>query len=106
MKQSYKLSLIVFFCAIIVLGMFIWMPGMVGPDGLERSLFDITGDENYEPDPGFFYDGAPFPDYEFPGLNNGLFQNWLIGLLGSVFTLFIAFGFFKLILLKKSKKLS
>ena len=105
MKKSYKLPLIVFFSAIAILGVLIWMPNIAGPDGLERSLFDITGDENYEPVPGFTYDGALFPDYEFQGIENGLFHNWLVGILGSIFTLIFAFGFFKLILLKKSKKL-
>ena len=103
MRQSYKLSLIVFFVTSIVLGLLIWMPGIAGPDGLERSLFDIMGNEEYEPLSDFLYEGAPFPEYEFQGFENGLLHNWLIGIIGSVFTLFLVYGFFKVILFKKSK---
>ena len=65
MKQSYKLSLIVFISTLTILGVFIWMPNLAGPDGLEKSLFDITGNDNFEPNSEFDYVKKMYPQINF-----------------------------------------
>lgn len=88
----------------VVLAAFLWSPiFLAGPDGLEKSLFDIVGDDEWEPDTNMEYDGAPLPDYEFIGTENGYFHTWIVGLIGSVLTFVAIFTLTKIITYKKKK---
>jgi hypothetical protein len=101
MKREYKVALIVFGGSMLVLGAFLWVPlYLAGPDGLERTLFDLTRNEEYEPVTSVDYSGAPFPDYTLQIGDNIYIQAWLVGLIGAVIVCVVMFGLFKLFKVK------
>ena len=104
MKRENKVVLFTFTFTLIVLAAFLWMPMIAGPDGLEKAQFDITGNDEYEPESDFSYDGALFPDYEFLNINNTFAHSWLIGLIGSLITFGLIFGLLKITLKKGNSK--
>ena len=104
MKRESKVVLFTFTFTLIVLAAFLWMPMIAGPDGLEQVQFDITGNDEYEPESDFSYDGAIFPDYEFLNIENTYIHSWLIGLIGSIITFVLIFGLLKLALIKGNSK--
>jgi len=77
---------------------------IAGPDGLERVLFNISGNDEYEPESDFSYDGAIFPDYEFLNIENTYLHSWLIGLIGLIITFATLYGILKLTLIKRNSK--
>ena len=86
----------------VFLGAMLWMPiYLAGPDGLEQVTFDLSGDDEYEPESDYNYDRSPFPDYEFLGINNGYVHTWLIGLIGAVITFAVMFGLLKFMMVRK-----
>ena len=101
MRREYQVLLWTFGGSMIILGAFLWMPMLAGPDGLERVLFNLTGNEEYEPDTDANYDGAPFPDYGFPIGENTYLQSWLVGLIGALITAVSMFLLFKIVKLHK-----
>jgi len=104
MKREHKVVLFTFISTLIVLAAFLWMPMIAGPDGLEQVQFDITGNDEYEPESDFSYDGALFPDYEFLNTDNTYIHSWLIGLIGSIITFGLIFGLLKLTQIKGKHK--
>lgn len=100
MKKNYKIALMAFSGSLLVLAAFLWMPMLAGPDGLERVLYNLTGNEDYEPESDINYEAAPFPDYAFQFGENGYFQTFLIGLLGASIVAGVMFGVMKLLALK------
>ena len=104
MKRENKVVLFTFTFTLIVLAAFLWVPMISGPDGLEQVQFDITGNDEYEPESDFSYDGALFPDYEFLNIDNTYVHSWLIGLIGSIITFGLIFGLLKLTLIKGNSK--
>ncbi|WP_371805252.1 PDGLE domain-containing protein [Candidatus Lokiarchaeum ossiferum] len=106
MKKQYKFTLITFGLTMVVLAAFLWSPlFLAGPDGLEKSLFDLTDNNEWEPESDVNYDGSPLADYEFAGGENGYFQSWFVGLIGSVLTFVVIFGLTKLVTYKKKKSI-
>ena len=104
MKKQYKFALMTFGITMVVLAAFLWSPiFLAGPDGLEKSLFDLTGNDEWEPESDVNYDGSPLPDYEFKGVENGYFHSWVVGLIGSVLTFVLIFGLTKIMTYKKKK---
>ena len=104
MKRENKVVLFTFIFTLIVLAAFLWMPMIAGPDGLEKVLFDISGNDEYEPESHFSYNGAIFPDYEFLNIENTYLHSWLIGLIGLIITFAIFFGVLKLTIIKRDSK--
>lgn len=104
MKRENKVVLFTFISTLIILAAFLWMPMIAGPDGLEKVQFDLTGNDEYEPESDFSYDGALFPDYEFLNIDNTYMHSWLIGLIGSIITCVLIFGLLKLALIKGKSK--
>ncbi|QEE15824.1 PDGLE domain-containing protein [Promethearchaeum syntrophicum] len=104
MKRENKVLLFTFTFTLIILAAFLWMPMIAGPDGLEQVQFDLTGNDEYEPESDFSFEGALFPDYEFLNINNTYIHSWLIGLIGSIITFGIIFGLLKLTLIKGKNK--
>lgn len=103
-KRSLKDNKIlgIFFFTFIVLAGLLWMPiYLAGPDGLERTMYDLTGNEEYKPDTSVENNVAPFPDYEFPWGTASYFETWLIGIIGGIISMVIAIGLMKLV---KSKR--
>ncbi|MHA1794852.1 MAG: PDGLE domain-containing protein [Promethearchaeota archaeon] len=105
MKREYKIALILFGGSMIILGAFLWMPlYLAGPDGLERVLFNLTNNEEYEPSSEVDYTAAPFPDYSFRIGENTYIHTWLIGLIGAVIVGAVMFGIFKLLKIRQIKR--
>ncbi len=104
MKRENKVVLFTFIFTLILLAAFLWMPMIAGPDGLEQVQSDITGDDEYEPESDFSYNGALFPDYGFLNTENTYIHSWLIGLIGSIITFGLIFGLLKLTLIKRNSK--
>ncbi|MCF2141769.1 MAG: PDGLE domain-containing protein [Candidatus Lokiarchaeota archaeon] len=101
MKREYKIALMLFGGSMVILGAFLWMPlYLAGPDGLERVMFDLTNNEEYEPDSNIEYESAPFPDYSFKISENTYIHTWLIGLIGAIIVGAVMFGIFKLVKIK------
>ena len=101
MDKSKKIAVIVFSVSLLVLAGMLWMPNLSGPDGLEQVMFDLTGNDEWEPDSEFDFDSALLPDYEFLGIENGYIHSWLIGLIGATITFIVMFGLMKLIIVKR-----
>lgn len=105
MKKEYRIALILFCGSMVVLGGFLWMPlFLAGPDGLERVLFDLSNNEEYEPESDVNYDAAPFPDYSLQIGDNVYIQSWLVGLIGALIVAGVMFGLLKLFKIRKNLK--
>ena len=106
MERNSKIAVGVFTGGLLVLAAMLWMPiYLAGPDGLEQVTFDLTGNNEYEPESDFEYTDAPFPDYEFVDTENGYGHAWVIGLIGSIIAFAVIFGLMKVIALgSRSKK--
>jgi len=89
MKRENKVVLFTFTFTLIVLAALLWMPMIAGPDGLEKAQYDITGNDEYEPESDF---------------SNTYIHSWLIGLIGSILTFGLIFGLLKLTLIKGNSK--
>ena len=104
MKKHNKVALITFGISLVVLAAFLWSPiYLAGPDGLEQVLFDLTGNDEWEPETDLSYEGSPFPDYEFAGVENTYLHTWVIGLIGSLMTFVVIFSLTKIMTYKKKK---
>ena len=105
MKRTNKIAIFTFFISLGVLAALLWVPiYLAGPDGLEQVQFDLTGNDEYEPESDFSFDWSPFPDYEFLNIDNNYGHTWLIGLIGSIITCIVIFGGFKLLLVNKQSE--
>lgn len=102
MDKSKKITVIIFSASLLVLAGMLWMPMLSGPDGLEQVMFDLTGNDEWEPESEFEFDSALLPDYEFLGIENGYFHSWLVGLIGATITFIIMFGLMKVIIVKRN----
>ncbi len=105
MERTKRTSLIVVISAAVVLLGMLWMPiFFAGPDGLERVLFNITGNEEYEPETDVVIN-SPFPDYLIPNWENEYLNAWVSGIIGMLLVFLVMFGMFKLLkLMGKGKK--
>ena len=106
MKRELKIAGIVFAGSLVVLAGFLWMPlFLAGPDGLEQVLFDLSGNDEYEPNNPINYEGALFPDYEFSLIPNSYLASWLVGLIGAILCAGVMFGLLKMIKITRSRKI-
>ncbi len=105
MDRNNKIAIYTFLISLGVLAALLWIPiYLAGPDGLEQVQYDLTGNDEYEPESNFSFDWSPFPDYGFIGIDNNYAHTWLIGLIGSIIACFMIFGGFKLILVNRQSE--
>ncbi|MHA1522318.1 MAG: PDGLE domain-containing protein [Promethearchaeota archaeon] len=106
MQRKYQVLLWTFGGSMVILAAFLWMPMLAGPDGLERVLFNLTGNEEYEQENDINYEGAPLPDYGFPIGENTYIQSWIVGLIGGLITALCMYFLFKVVKLRSSPVLT
>ena len=97
--NKYKKPIIIFSITMVFLLLMLWMPALAGPDGLEQVLFDITGNDAYEPTTNIENNNALFPDYE----GGSYLGTWGVGIIGSLIALLIGIVIFKVINFKKKQ---